>query len=257
MIKLFRRIRQGLIAKNNVSSYFLYALGEIVLVVIGILIALAINNSVETQKLRAKEQNYLIGLQNEFEISRSKLEELISVNSQNYEGAKTMLDYISGDKKWPGEADFSKLMIKTFSYDVSFNPNNSLLDEMINSGSLKDISNNQLRIRLTTWISTLEDIARQENDLDVQRERVVDFLRRGDYSLRTIFDLSGLSENVFDLTVADKHSSNLSILQSREFENNLLLFLLTSQATEKSHYAPLLQDLTEILDLIKKEIIEK
>ena len=44
MINFFRRIRQQRLAQNNVSKYLLYALGEILLVVVGILIALQINN---------------------------------------------------------------------------------------------------------------------------------------------------------------------------------------------------------------------
>ena len=44
MIKFFRKIRQRLLSENKFSKYLLYALGEIVLVVIGILIALRINN---------------------------------------------------------------------------------------------------------------------------------------------------------------------------------------------------------------------
>ena len=44
MIKFFRNIRQRMIKENRVSKYLLYAIGEIVLVVIGILIALSINS---------------------------------------------------------------------------------------------------------------------------------------------------------------------------------------------------------------------
>ena len=44
MIKFFRKIRQNLIIENKTSKYFKYAIGEIILVVIGILIALQINN---------------------------------------------------------------------------------------------------------------------------------------------------------------------------------------------------------------------
>ena len=44
MIKLFRKIRQGLLTENKFGKYVLYAIGEIVLVVIGILIALQVNN---------------------------------------------------------------------------------------------------------------------------------------------------------------------------------------------------------------------
>lgn len=50
MIKFFRQIRQKLISKNKFSKYLLYAIGEIILVVIGILIALQINNWNEDRK---------------------------------------------------------------------------------------------------------------------------------------------------------------------------------------------------------------
>jgi hypothetical protein len=50
MIKFFRRIRQRLLSENKFSKYLLYAIGEIVLVVIGILIALSINNQSESRK---------------------------------------------------------------------------------------------------------------------------------------------------------------------------------------------------------------
>ena len=44
MIKFFRKIRQNLLSEGNTGKYFKYAIGEIILVVIGILIALSINN---------------------------------------------------------------------------------------------------------------------------------------------------------------------------------------------------------------------
>ena len=44
MIKFFRKIRYDLMKQNQMSKYFKYAIGEILLVVIGILIALQINN---------------------------------------------------------------------------------------------------------------------------------------------------------------------------------------------------------------------
>lgn len=51
MIKFFRRIRYDLMKKNKTGKYFKYTIGEIVLVVIGILIALSINNWNENRKL--------------------------------------------------------------------------------------------------------------------------------------------------------------------------------------------------------------
>jgi len=62
MIKFFRKIRQNLLIENNTGKYFKYAIGEIVLVVIGILIALQINNLNEKQKLASKTQDYYLQL---------------------------------------------------------------------------------------------------------------------------------------------------------------------------------------------------
>lgn len=55
MIKLFRKIRQDLLTENKFSKYLVYAIGEIILVVVGILIALQINNWNEVKKDRAYE----------------------------------------------------------------------------------------------------------------------------------------------------------------------------------------------------------
>ena len=59
MIKFFRKIRQNLLSEGKTGKYLKYAIGEIILVVIGILIALSINNWNENQKLRNQEITYL------------------------------------------------------------------------------------------------------------------------------------------------------------------------------------------------------
>ena len=55
MAKLFRKIKSDFLADSNAAKYFKYAIGEILLVVIGILIALQINNCNESNKLRNRE----------------------------------------------------------------------------------------------------------------------------------------------------------------------------------------------------------
>lgn len=84
MIKFFRKIRKQLLKEKKFWNYLVYAIGEIVLVVIGILIALWINNYNENIVKQDKEQIYLVGLKSEFQISKIKLEELIRVNKSNY-----------------------------------------------------------------------------------------------------------------------------------------------------------------------------
>jgi hypothetical protein len=58
MIKFFRKIRQKLVSENKFSKYLIYAIGEIILVVIGILIALQINNLNESQKNQTLVDTY-------------------------------------------------------------------------------------------------------------------------------------------------------------------------------------------------------
>ena len=60
MIKFFRKIRQGLLSEGKTAQYLKYALGEVVLVVIGILIALQINNWNQSNKDNKVLKEYLI-----------------------------------------------------------------------------------------------------------------------------------------------------------------------------------------------------
>ena len=73
MIKFFRKIRQNLLMENKTSKYFKYAIGEIILVVIGILIALTINNWNETRKANNNEITLLQKLQEENSINLESL----------------------------------------------------------------------------------------------------------------------------------------------------------------------------------------
>lgn len=252
-MKIFRKLRFDFIKNKKTGNYLKYAIGEIILVVIGILIALAINNAAQNNALKQKEKIYLTGLQNEFKTSKRKLEELIGVNRNNYESAKAIIMSRSSDSIALDEKEFAELLNNAFAFDVSFTPNNSNLTEMLNSGSLKDISNKQLRLSLTNWISILEDISRQESDLARQREKVIDMFRNEQYSIRTLFELSGISKEL-GLPKKKMENGNLNILNSKEFENNVLIFILTAHATEVNHYQPLMQNLESILLLLEGEL---
>ncbi len=77
MINFFRKIRQQLLTENKFSKYFKYAIGEIFLVVIGILIALSINNWNEERKARIKEKKVLIEVLSTLERNCNLLEAYI------------------------------------------------------------------------------------------------------------------------------------------------------------------------------------
>ena len=73
MIKFFRSIRRNMINENKTSKYLKYAIGEIVLVVIGILIALSINSWNEIRKQRVTDMEFLNSLRTELSIDTTSL----------------------------------------------------------------------------------------------------------------------------------------------------------------------------------------
>ncbi|MFD2824205.1 hypothetical protein ACFS5M_11040 [Lacinutrix iliipiscaria] len=78
MIKFFRKIRQGLLSEHKFSKYLLYAFGEIILVVVGILIALQLNLKSENNKLDAERQNYYHQLLDDLNKDKVYIEETIA-----------------------------------------------------------------------------------------------------------------------------------------------------------------------------------
>ncbi len=67
MLRFFRLIRRKLIEEKKTRQYIWYAIGEILLVMIGILLALQINNWNEAKKERITELNYLVGIKTDIE----------------------------------------------------------------------------------------------------------------------------------------------------------------------------------------------
>ena len=81
MIKFFRKIRQNLLMENKTGKYLKYAIGEDVLVVIGILIALQINNWNEKRKDSNTEQVILKRLQKEYILNKEQFEDKIVIRN--------------------------------------------------------------------------------------------------------------------------------------------------------------------------------
>lgn len=100
MIKFFRRIRQRLVTENKFSKYILYALGEIVLVVIGILIALQINNWNEKRKLTAYEEKLLSQLKVDLTRNISDLELNISLQKKTINSIAILLRHFEEKKPY-------------------------------------------------------------------------------------------------------------------------------------------------------------
>ncbi|MDX1702448.1 MAG: DUF6090 family protein, partial [Melioribacteraceae bacterium] len=94
MLTFFRKIRKKLLGTANTSKYILYAVGEIALVVIGILIALQINNWNERNKTRAKEYQALSEILSDLDVSITSLNHILYTDENNIEQAIYSLNVV-------------------------------------------------------------------------------------------------------------------------------------------------------------------
>ncbi|GAA4318603.1 hypothetical protein GCM10023115_44540 [Pontixanthobacter gangjinensis] len=143
MIKFFRNIRRRLLRENRFTRYLIYAIGEIILVVIGILIALQINNWNEESKIRDLEQTYLASLRNDLQSDKiylkNQIEESKSVMESNRQFIKQLW------QKQESLKDAMKLvnLINTRTQKIILQ--SSTYEELKSTGKLSYISNDSLR----------------------------------------------------------------------------------------------------------------
>jgi hypothetical protein len=143
MIKFFRHIRKKLLSENKFSKYFIYAIGEIFLVVIGILIALAINNNNEENKTKIKELNYLTGIKSDLQLNIIQLNNYIETRETSVSSAETILDFFNNKKEpTPDEFNYHNLNVQVW---YPFKKNDNTYQELINSGNLAIISNDSIK----------------------------------------------------------------------------------------------------------------
>jgi len=106
MIKFFRKIRQKMVSQNKFSNYLLYAIGEILLVVIGILIALNINNWNESNKLIKREKSLLTELRTNLETNVINLENDIASQVKSAATIQYLLDHLDNRKPYIDSLDY-------------------------------------------------------------------------------------------------------------------------------------------------------
>ncbi|MDT0558332.1 DUF6090 family protein [Ichthyenterobacterium sp. W332] len=158
MLKFFRHIRKDHMEKNKTTKYIKYAIGEIILVVIGILIALQINNWNESRKDTIKEQQILSQLKEEYAANLLQLEQKIAHRKKIITAATRVLQFIDEPITIKGDNLSSQLNVMIG--NPTFKP---IENNLVNSGDILLIKNKKLNQLLTTWPSNVMHIKEIEN----------------------------------------------------------------------------------------------
>lgn len=157
MLKFFRKIRQNLLIENKFSKYLLYAIGEIILVVIGILIALAINNKNEENKNMEQEQVILKQLKADYDSNLLQLENKIEMRRKLISESLNILDISS--KNILISQDSLSMIFATFFMDPTFDP---IENDLMNLGNINLIRNDSLKQLLSHWNSDFKAYSESE-----------------------------------------------------------------------------------------------
>jgi hypothetical protein len=157
MIKFFRKIRQNLLSEGNTGKYLKYALGEIVLVVIGILIALQINNWNNARLNKSEAEFAKENLHSEFLKNQIILDSSKQLNQNALEACISLINLVGANKEELTKHNLDSLFNSSLEAEFYF-PTRSSLDNILQTGTMKLIESEELKNTLQSWIASLEQM---------------------------------------------------------------------------------------------------
>ena len=161
MINFFRKIRQNLLAERKIGKYLKYAMGEIFLVVIGILIALQVNNWNENKKSRTIQHDLLLKLIADLNNDIDRFNEIDSIYLSDLSKIKYVTEEaLSGKNK---KLQDPNQMVAGRGSALYLTISKSTFEEMINTGQLYQISTDQLKNEILGYYELSEFLLEKEN----------------------------------------------------------------------------------------------
>lgn len=207
MIKLFRKIRQNLLMENKTSKYFKYAIGEIILVVIGILIALQINNWNENQKSVKLEKTYYCKIAEDLQVDIRHIDSSLVTIDLRIESTERFLKNLLKIQK--DKQIIFKDFIPTFRY-YKFIPTKPAIVDITSSGKLETLRNQTLKNRILSHY-TEQDNALMIIDINDKAhiQKIIDIENFADFGFQEIPQY----QNLFDQELQ-------GLLSSTQWEQN-------------------------------------
>jgi hypothetical protein len=252
MLKFFRKIRYDFINKNKTTKYFKYAIGEIILVVTGILIALQINNWNENRKTFNNQEKYLVLLKKEAVNNHKALKKSQRFISELQKNQLKLLSLLDSKHDTISESYISELFFQIFNNTTKFDYQNNVLSELKTSGELKNITNDSIRNNLLDLEALVNKVQRQENYV-VEDYKIADNFIQRFGSRRRIMEVAvGKGNTAFPKS--NRMVSNIPLLKESEFENILVNYLGTTYNLFSNQYSELEKHLDTEIALISKEL---
>jgi uncharacterized membrane protein YgaE (UPF0421/DUF939 family) len=243
MIKFFRKIRQNLLMENKTGKYFKYAIGEIVLVVIGILIALQINNWNENIKKLQQEKIYYCKIKEDLESDKINIKRSLESLNERISSAKRALNnlYDGANKSVILEDYLSAIR------SIKFSPSKLAIQDIVSSGKLENFKNANLKDAIIQHYTDLDGAL---NRIVANNNDVGKYIYEYNLSDFGIHQLS-LYENDFGIELLEKMpnvdwNNDKNNLIYKQFQDHMSISVIVS-AREKQILNQLLSSAENLL----------
>ena len=245
MIRFFRKIRQQLLGEGKTGKYLKYAIGEIILVMIGILLALYVNNLNNQYLLHKKELNYLAEIRENLNKDFKNIEVVLDYNTKKASAINKAFTLMGSTMDMNVRIDsFIVIMPTLTSYEI-FSPIRISFDNMISSQSIDLISDNNLRKSLSEYYSVDFNDGTQER-VKIMTRKFVDDITPLMFSKQIVDQMLNINSQLPESEALNFHTNALTfadlfgMLKNIEVQNTLLL-------NAKSNVNGLIEAINDIL----------
>lgn len=239
MINFFRKIRQQLLESNQMGKYFKYAIGEILLVVVGILIAFQVNSWNENRKSKAKEQLYLTSFQNDLVKNAAELQRVIDKTNRVMKMADTLLKVKNDEVTDFSDRNFTSWIFASSGFTI-YQAKGGTVKSLIASGDLNVVTNDSLRLALATWEDDLSGLKEWETLNKGSSQEYQDYVNQNlDLFQLDYVDVpidKTIQEQLLNSRMFLNHVSNrrrLSYILNRVYEEQMVQLKALQQSVEE------------------------
>lgn len=179
MLKFFRKKRQRLIDLGNRKRYLYYAVGEILLVMVGILLALQVNNWNEQRKKAMERMLIIEELRVEYEANIGTLGRVDSINRLILESWDSLIFELQLMDFPKDEEKLSNILTRKYTFiQMTFNPSQGSINSLVNTSGFEHINNPELRRMILNWSGDLQDYAEDESRFRDNRAELRSYLSK-------------------------------------------------------------------------------
>jgi hypothetical protein len=236
--------------QNKTGKYLKYAIGEIVLVVIGILIALSINNWNESNKLKKAEQKLLVSLNDDFEENNLRVQETIKKEEKVIRHSKELIKTMLSNNKHIAPDSIGKMFTNGAQSWYRTEYVTGTYDGILSSGNINILENETLKKNLAQFTSEVKSgFEDHEESMNYMYE-----INR----LAAPFSHALMRKQVYDDLNLVVNDSIMQEAANEIISNKIYLGLLIDKTLVENHrltYQLKIQSyITETLAIIKSEL---